>query len=241
MTTRTLLQLLPGPNGVLGEQGFTLTGVAKEGHGLCRVSLRRVDAWHRYLDPRMLSEDWDVRVYTKMDSAFALMPDYTVVDLESLEEFYEFPDGGERLAELALNGDPVHDRAVVWARRVTGAPELPAPAPVDPANIDLRYTKQTVASAKPTLMPLGRSTPPMQPIRPFSANLLAPQNVSGGASGAPEAAAKPARPAPSARPAAGPPAAGPPSRPAPPTPAGRSDLADRLRSIREKSGEGEEG
>lgn len=238
MTTRSLLQLNAGSTGVIGERGFTLTGVAREGRGLCRVALRRMDAWHRNPDPRILSEDWDLRIYTKTDSAFVLMTTFTVQDLEQLEEDYAFPDGREVLAEISLNGDPVHDRVLVWARRVTGAPDLPAPAPVTPANIEVRYSAQSAGEVAPTLMPLGRSTPPMQPIRAFSPGLLRPQHVNeaptngaparpatGAATAAPRVPARPASPAAAGRPAAPPRPAGPP---------GAASLTERLQALKSK-------
>ena len=249
MTSRTLLQLLSGPSGVPGEHGFTLTGVAREGGGLCRVMLRRMEPWHRYPDPRIVSHEWDVRVYAKLDSAFAVLPDMTVADLERLEEDYVFPDGAEELGRLALNGDPVYDRAVVWARRVTGAPELPQPAAVSPYMIPVRYKASEALSVRGAALPMGRSTPPMRPIVPLTKEALRPQYLSGAptstaGAAAPAAAARrvavprPAAPtaAPTPRPAT------PPARPAAPDvkPPSRANLTERLQTLRSQAGEGEE-
>lgn len=246
MTTRTLLQLLAEPSGVPGELGFTLTGIAREGQGLCRVLLRRLDPWHRNLNPRIRSSEWDVRVYAKLDSAFSLLPDLTVSDLARLEEDYVFPDGGEALAGLALNGDPVHDRAVVWARHVTGAPELPAPPAVSPVMIPVRYKAAEALSVRGAAIPLGRSTPPMRPILPLSKDALRPQYLGGGSpsaaparpvpartAAAPAAAAVPAAPqAPAPPRPAMPPAAGGASPVAPPS---RAALTERLQTLRSKA------
>jgi hypothetical protein len=130
MSSKRSLQLLSRPGGSPGELGFKLTAEAREGDGLLRVWLRRVEAWDRNLDPRVDSPDWDVRCYRWQDSAFALQTELTVRDLATLEGDYRFPT----LASAQLpadNGDPVHDAVVIWARRVT-APAPPTAADVAP-------------------------------------------------------------------------------------------------------------
>lgn len=211
---------------------------------MCRIWLRKLDPWHRYLNPRMGSHDWDCRVYIKSDSAFALQSEMTVNDLDSLEEAYSFPNGADGLAALALNGDPVHDRVVVWARKVTGAPELPAPATVSPVQIPVRYSASTAVTAKGEAVPPGRPAPPMQPLRPFSPALVKPAPVAPSAAVAQSAPASAGSPSAAARPApaAAPPRAAvpPPARPSmpPPVSAARPDLSERLQAMR-KSAEGE--
>ncbi len=124
------IQVFSGSEGV---EGFKLTGRAREGSGLVRIWLRRANPWDRYLNPRLDSEKWDVRAYQKLDSAFAFVPEFSIPDLEWIAESYEFTEGGEQLASLSANGDPVHDRVLAWARGVTGAGELAAAPPVSPA------------------------------------------------------------------------------------------------------------
>ena len=123
------LQLLASPGGRPGDSGFKLTGVAREGDGLCRVWLRRKQPWDRYIDPRYERGDWDVRCYTREDSAFAYVEDFDFSTLDLLGERYDFNGVGADLRALGPNGDPIYDRVLSWAKRATGATLAPV-APV---------------------------------------------------------------------------------------------------------------
>ena len=100
--------------------GFKLTGRAKEGAGLCRVWLRRVYAWDRYLDPRIPSSAWDVRLFRKVDAAFVQEDAFSFELLDGLLETHSFPQAPEGLASIQPCGDPVHDRVLAWAKRACG-------------------------------------------------------------------------------------------------------------------------
>lgn len=254
MKTRSLLQLYSGPSGSPGEHGFRLTGRAKAGDGLCRVQLRFMEPWHRYPDPRLRSSTWDLRVYTRTDAAFELENDLTAEGLEKLVDVYEFPDGATALANLEPNGDPVHDRVLAWARKATGAPEVPAPTDINPAQLAVRYKKAEAKTVEIPRIPVGRPLPPGQSplyLNAESTPLTSSGIVAGNAAPAaptPRAAAK----QPAARPAANPaapkaapsaPSAGtvPATGVKPPLPAkgapakSRQSLTERLSAIREQS------
>lgn len=174
MSTHNMLQVFSKQNDAQDAEGFRLTGVAKEGEGLCRVHLRRFEPWHRYHNPRVWSEAWDVRIYTKTDASFTLETELTVADLETLEEDYTFPDGAEGLARLEPIGDPVYDRTLAWARRVTGAGELDVKQDIFPVHLEVRYSK---ASAKETVIapiPAGRPTPPFHKVAPIQKTVASP-------------------------------------------------------------------
>lgn len=135
MIERNHLQLLNSPADPPGHDGFKLTGTAREGRGLVRVWLRRGEPWNRYLDPRLRSAQWDVRASRRDDSAFMVIPEFTIDDLDGLSEDYAFEADADRLAQLAPNGDPVHDRVLAWAKAAIGAPAdapVTTPAPATP-------------------------------------------------------------------------------------------------------------
>ena len=125
MIARSNLQLLSAAGGQPGSIGFKLTGKAREGEGLCRIWLRKGEPWDRYLDPRVRSDAWDVRAYRRLDSAFAVFEEFTLSTLDDIANDYDFPNA-DGLGALALNGDPIHDHVLRWARSVTGAPEAGA-------------------------------------------------------------------------------------------------------------------
>lgn len=131
MVPRSHLQLLSLPGQPPGSGGFKLTGTEKDGHGVCRVWLRRVDAWDRYPDPRFDSDEWDVRAYRRTDSAFALIEEFTPASLDDLAERFDFNAPASALAGLKPNGDQVHDRVLAWAKSTLGAADAPAPATVE--------------------------------------------------------------------------------------------------------------
>lgn len=257
MKTRSLLQLYSGPSGTPGEHGFRLTGRAKAGDGLCRVQLRYMEPWHRYPDPRLRSTTWDLRVYTRADAAFELDGDLTADGLEALIDDYEFPDGADELATLQMNGDPVHDRVLAWARKATGAPEVPAPTDINPAQLAVRYKKAEAKTVEIPRIPAGRPLPPGQsPLylnaesKPLTSSGIAADNRTPKVPGTPAVPTPRATPTqPAARPPANPaaskaapsaPAAGKPSV-KPPLPAkggagaSRQSLTERLSAIREQS------
>lgn len=155
MVSRTHLQLLSIDDGAPGSAGFKLTGYAKEGVGLCRVWLRRKDPWERYLDPRFRSDTWDVRCYTRVDSAFSLVAEFSPASLDELAETYAFTVEGDGVADLSPNGDPVHDFVLAWAKKVTGsdadavAPEpAVAEAPVEEASEEDVAAAEAAAAAE---------------------------------------------------------------------------------------------
>jgi hypothetical protein len=121
LSTPDHVQLFGTDDEPVGSGGFKLTGEAKEGDGFCRVWLRPIEAWDRYDNPRMDSDDWDARAYRKLDSAFEFVPEFTLDDLETMAENFEFPDASDIFQQIEFNGDPVHDRVLAWARKVTGA------------------------------------------------------------------------------------------------------------------------
>jgi len=123
MATRRHLQLLHRPGRPPGDDGFKLTVASRDGAGLCRVWLRRSDPWERYLGPQVSSDTWDVRCSIRTDCAFAVVPEFTLEGLETLEERFAFPKQPPGIETLKLNGDPVHDYVVRWAWRVTETPE----------------------------------------------------------------------------------------------------------------------
>jgi len=167
---RSHLQLLAPAGQRPGVSGFKLTGTALDGHGLCRVWLRRKDPWDRYLDPRIRSDVWDVRAYRKLDSAFAVIEEFTLASLDEMATTFAFPERPEGLDTLALNGDPIHDFVVGWARRVTGldaaapapepTPEPAAPAPAAPAP---EPPPAVQAAPAPTPEPAPEPTPEPAP------------------------------------------------------------------------------
>lgn len=235
MTTRKYLHVLSRPDGAFGDLGFKLTGVAREGDGLCRVWLRRVDPWDRYLNPRSGSTDWDVRAYTKLDSAFEFVPEFTIDGLAQLAEDYEFPEGADELSQIEAKGDPVHDRVLSWAREVTGAAALdnvPSPTVGEP---EVRYNKDSAVAAKGEHVPAGRTNLPSPAAGPRAGvdmSETGSRTGSQGAESAPAAASKPA-----AKPAvSGPPAtpSAPPAVPAakasgaPPVPGSGQSLKEKL-------------
>lgn len=112
------LQLLTSPGGAPGDLGFKLTGSAREGRGLCRVWLRRIEPWDRYPDPRGTSDTWDVRVFVRRDCAFVLQEQLGVRELAGLGDAWDFETHADALRQIVPNGDPVHDAAVAWARSV---------------------------------------------------------------------------------------------------------------------------
>lgn len=231
MTTRKYLHVLSRPEGAFGDLGFKLTGIAKEGDGLCRVWLRRVDPWDRYLDSRAGSDQWDVRAYTKLDSAFEFIPDFNVGVLAALAEDYEFPDGAEELAKIEANGDLVHDQVLAWARNVTGAPELGSVPQTGVLEPEVRYDKQSVANARGEFVPAGRVALPSPAAGP-RAGIGTSGGSKTGSKPAPTAAAAPATKS-AAAPPATPAAAAPPATPtakagAPPIPGSGQSLKEKL-------------
>ena len=135
MMTPARLQLLQQADAPAGSDGFKLTGHAIEGVGLCRVWLRRSNPWDRYLDPRLQRGAWDVRFYVKLDSAYALDPDFTVRDLDGVLDTWAFDADATALIHLVPNGDPIHDATLAWVRRALGADDakVEASAPTAPA------------------------------------------------------------------------------------------------------------
>lgn len=163
-----MIQLFSHDGGVPGDAGFRLTGVAKEGDGLCRVHLRRFEPWHRYNNPRVWSEEWDVRVYTKTDASFTLETELTVADLDALVERYTFPGGASELGSLRPNGDPVFDRTLAWAQQVTGADAAEVKTDIFPVHLDVRYTPSSAKSTTIAPIPAGRPTPPFHDVKPLA-------------------------------------------------------------------------
>lgn len=125
MHARRSVELLQAPEESPGYRGFRMQLRAKEGSGLYQVWLRRLDPWDRPLDPRRKSEVWDLRCSMKTDSAFALVQEFELRDLEALPEDWEMPERPDALGELDLNGDALHDQVVRWAWTVTGWGEGP--------------------------------------------------------------------------------------------------------------------
>ena len=163
MVPRIRLQLLAMPGESPGSSGFKLTGIAREGRGLCRVWLRRQGTWDRYLDPRFRSAAWDVRAYTKDDSAFSLVQDFTPESLDALGDSYDFWADPSALAPVSVNGDPVHDRVLHWARGVVRSPsEEVVPAAIDSvaASEDLPPASAETPSDVPDLRPRATTPPP---------------------------------------------------------------------------------
>ncbi len=111
-------QLFPPTGSEAGVQGFKLFGTAKEGLGLCVVWVRKAEPWARYLDPRVRSVNWDVRVSYKVVSSFTLDTEFTIRDLESLSEAYDFSQAGTVLHGLDLQNDPIFDAVLGWAKGV---------------------------------------------------------------------------------------------------------------------------
>lgn len=136
MVSRSNLQLLSVDGGAPGSAGFKLTGAARDGAGLCRIWLRKGEPWTRYLDPRFRSDDWDVRCYRRLDSAFALVEEFAVETLDDLAAEFDFQGDGD-IEGLKPNGDVVHDTVLGWAKRTLGAKAdapgaISAPTPVAP-------------------------------------------------------------------------------------------------------------
>ena len=125
--TRQRFELLQGGGRPAGEDGFRLLGQAIEGVATAQVWLRRIDTWNRYLDPREPEGAWDVRLYIREDSAFALQQEFTLRDLDELGTRFSWPATPAGLAALKPNGDRVYDAVLAWTRRVTGVDVPPAP------------------------------------------------------------------------------------------------------------------
>ncbi len=132
------VELLQKPGEPVGSNGFRLVGRSTDGESRVRLWLRRADTWNRYLDPRLPQGEWDLRLYVRQDSAFALQQEFSLADLEGLKEAWEWPHDDGALASLQPNGDRVHDAALAFARSVTSppAPVLPNAEPELPANVE---------------------------------------------------------------------------------------------------------
>lgn len=129
------LQLLQPPGGTPGHDGLRLIGRQPSTGALCRIWLRRMLPWERAIDPRRASQSWDLRVFVKSDSAFALQSEFSVRDLDGLLETFAFQQGVAGLGEVSPNGDPLHDAVLSWAHKVTSTgPFAPRPA-VDEAPV----------------------------------------------------------------------------------------------------------
>jgi hypothetical protein len=122
------VELLHKPGEPAGSSGFRLVGRSSDGGSVARLWLRRADTWNRYLDPRSPQGDWDLRLYVRRDSAFALQQEFSLADLDGLKESYEWPTDASELAALSPNGDSVHDAALEFALSVT-AMALAEPPP----------------------------------------------------------------------------------------------------------------
>ena len=159
MVPRSNLQLLSVDGGAPGSAGFKLTGASREGAGLCRVWLRRGGPWTRYLDPRFRSDDWDVRCYRRVDSAFALVEDFVVETLDGLADEFAFEAGAE-IETLKPNGDTVHDTVLGWAKRTLGAKaDAPGAVSVPAAPIAEPKTKSVLPLRVPAPAPVAAPAP----------------------------------------------------------------------------------
>lgn len=102
--------------------GFRMVGRARDSSGsLCRIWLRRVARWDRYVDPRQPVGEWDCRSWIRADSAFALQVEWTINDLDAMAEIFEFPQQIDALRAIKPNGDRVFDAVIAWAQRVTNS------------------------------------------------------------------------------------------------------------------------
>ena len=220
------LQLLQGTGNAPGELGFKLTGRAKDGRSSVRIWLRRAHPWSRALNPRIVSDAWDCRVSVKVDSSFTLLSDFGLSDLDALAEAYEFPQAGAALDALPLNGDAVHDRVLLWARRATGGVAQGELAEFQPRRLSPRYTKETAAQQLGARMPLGRPVRPYHEVEAFVPAMNRPVSVRESAgireSSSPAGAAGESSPT-----------TGRPARPTP-LPPPRVAMTSRLQAIREE-------
>lgn len=116
------VELLQKPGEPAGSNGFRLVGRSSDGTSRARLWLRRADTWNRYLDPRLPQGEWDLRLYVRHDSAFALQQDFTLAELDGLKDTWEWPQDDGVLAGLKPNGDRVHDAAIAFAKSVTSPP-----------------------------------------------------------------------------------------------------------------------
>lgn len=121
MSHEQSIQLFPPTGAETGALGFKLFGTSKEGLGLCAVWVRKAEPWARYLDPRVSSTQWDVRVSYKVDSSFTLDTEFTIRDLAMLSDAYDFSQAGTELHELDTQGDPIFDAVLTWAKGVITA------------------------------------------------------------------------------------------------------------------------
>lgn len=223
------LQLLQGAEGAPGELGFKLTGRAKDGRGSIRIWLRRAQTWSRALNPRILSQAWDVRVSVRVDSSFTLLSDFSLADLEGLLETYEFPLVPGGLDALPLNGDPIHDRVLVWARQAIGGATQEEPTPYKPQRLEVRYSPATAKSRSGARMPQGRSVSPFRPMQPFTPTMNRPMTVAESLAGLSGSASQP-----SSAPASAASSSSSPASAAAPAVPPRRPLTSRLAAIREQ-------
>ena len=222
MTSRRYVQLMASGGGAPGSDGFKLTGRAREGAGLCRVWLRRAEPWDRYISPRMSSDQWDVRAYEAADSAFEVIPEFTLATLDRLAEQYTFPGGADELSSIGLNGDPLHDRVVRWARQVTGAP--------DPGEVPVYVVPEPSVRYREGAAPASKPVPSRPAAGPATASAASPAAASPAAA-SPAAAARPAPPPRRPVTAASAPV---PAAAAAGAPSAAADAAERLVALRSR-------
>jgi hypothetical protein len=119
MLPRTRIELFEQPGQPAGTAGLRLTGTSPDAGRLARLWLRRLDPWNRNPDPRSLSDTWDLRLFVREDSAFALQQEFAPGDLDALATAWHWPTDDGRLAALSPLGDPLYDRVLAWMQQVT--------------------------------------------------------------------------------------------------------------------------
>lgn len=123
------LQLQSSSSATPGDLGFKLVGESMEQPGkLARVWLRRKrggarHVWHRYLEPKADSDEWEVRLHLGRDTGAMTITPCDLETLAALSERYEFPkspEGRDSLAGLTSQ-DPLFTAVRDWALSVTAA------------------------------------------------------------------------------------------------------------------------
>ncbi len=123
------LQLQSSSPQTPGDLGFKLIGESKQSPGkLARLWLRRKRAqnrhvWTRYLDPRMQSREWEVRLHIEKGTGAMTHIEFHSGKLKELAEEFEFPQNPSNIATLQgiQSDDPVFTMIRDWVVEVTGS------------------------------------------------------------------------------------------------------------------------
>lgn len=114
-----------------GDLGFTLLGLSREHPGrVARLWLRRKQGagrsvWTRYLDPRVQSHHWEVRLHEERGTGAMTRVDFSLGELERLAASYDFPqqpEGSQALLQAPVE-DPIYEQLRAWALQIMDVQE----------------------------------------------------------------------------------------------------------------------